>query len=436
VSRVPQLDTARQATGGDDPHAPPRHRAHLSAYRVLLIAYPTKFRHDYEGLLLQAFRDRLRDARATSRRAGITLFWAGILTDLARSATRERVEAVAGFRLRDWAPITSGGASMVRYTIRRVLFSIPVIVLASIVVFLVVRTTIDPFAGAAINPRVRPEDIDRIRALYGLDRPLVVQYWRWLEHFVRGDWGSSLLSNRPVFPDIRDALANTFVLGVTASAISIFVGIGIGMYGAIRQYSLFDSLATGGAFLGLSMPNFWFALLLQIFFGITLTRWLHLSEPIFFTAGMYTAGSIGFNLVDRMRHLALPVMVLAVQEIAIYSRYMRTSMLEVKDTDYVRTARAKGMRERRVVTRHLLRNALIPVTTYAGISLGALAGGLIITEAIFQYPGMGTLFVNSMHNGDYLVVLPWLMVAVTFVIVMNLVADVLYAVLDPRIRYR
>ena len=151
---------------------------------------------------------------------------------------------------------------------------------------------------------------------------------------------------------------------------------------------------------------------------------------------MYSPGSIGFDLVDRARHLALPVMVLAVQEIAIYSRYMRTSMLEVKDSEYVRTARAKGMRERRLVARHVMRNALIPVTTYAGISLGALAGGLIITEAIFQYPGMGSLFVNAMQNGDYLVVLPWLMVAVTFVILMNLVADLLYAVLDPRIRYR
>jgi peptide/nickel transport system permease protein len=129
-------------------------------------------------------------------------------------------------------------------------------------------------------------------------------------------------------------------------------------------------------------------------------------------------------------------MVLAVQEVAVYSRYMRASMLEVKDADYVRTARAKGMRERRVVTRHAVRNALIPVTTYAGISIGALAGGLIITEAIFQYPGMGNLFVNAMQRGDYLVVLPWLMVAVTFVIVLNLAADILYALLDPRIRYQ
>jgi len=248
--------------------------------RALLLAYPPRFRHEYEPLLLQAFRDRLRDARATSRGAGIALFWGGILRDLVRSATRERIDAVTGLRLRDWTPISSGGTSMARYTARRILVSIPVLVAASILVFVVVRTTIDPFAGTAINPRVRPEDIRRVEMLYGLDRPLVVQYWRWLEHFVRGDWGSSLLSSRPVFPDIRDALANTFVLGVTASAISIFVGIAIGMYSALRQYSLFDSLATGGAFLGLSMPNFWFALLLQIFFGITLTRWLHLSQPI------------------------------------------------------------------------------------------------------------------------------------------------------------
>jgi len=262
-----------------------------------------------------------------------------------------------------------------------------------------------------------------------------VQYVKWLGHFARGDWGTSLLSSRPVFPDIRSALANTLVLGLTATAFSLMIGIGIGLYSAVRQYSVFDHLATGGAFVGLSMPNFWFALLLQVFFGIYLTRWLGLHEPIFATAGMVKPGSEGFDALDRLRHLVLPMLVLSVQEIALYSRYMRASMLEVLHTDYLRTARAKGLREGRVIFRHAMRNALIPITTVATLSIGAVAGGLIITETIFEWPGMGRLFVQSMFRGDYLVVLPWLMVTVTFVILFNLVADVMYAVLDPRIRY-
>jgi peptide/nickel transport system permease protein len=187
---------------------------------------------------------------------------------------------------------------------------------------------------------------------------------------------------------------------------------------------------------GLSIPNAWFALMLQVFFGLYLTRWLHLGTPLLYTAGMSRPGAIGFNLLDRLRHLALPVIVLAVQEIAIYSRYMRASMLEVMQSDYLRTARAKGLSERRVVVRHAVRNALIPLTTVAALSIGSVAGGLIITETIFQWPGMGRFFIQAMTNGDYPQVLPWVMITVSMVILFNLVADVMYAVLDPRIRYR
>jgi len=170
-------------------------------------------------------------------------------------------------------------------------------------------------------------------------------------------------------------------------------------------------------------------------FGLYLVRWLHLPEPVFFTAGLSQPGSVGFDLVDRLRHVALPAVVLAVQSIAVYSRYMRASMLEVLGSDYLRTARAKGLRERRVVTNHGMRNALIPLTTQVAIDLGGLAGGLIVTEQIFQWPGMGRLFIQAMTDGDYSIALPWVMLTMTFVITFNLVADILYAVLDPRIRY-
>jgi len=324
---------------------------------------------------------------------------------------------------------------MFRYVIRRLLFAIPVLLLSSILVFVVIRSTIDPFLGFSQNPRVTPATIIKLRIQYGLDKPLYVQYWKWLVHFLRGDWGRSLLSNRPVFADIKSAFANTVVLGGIATAVTLAAGVGIGLYSALRQYSTFDNLATGGAFLGLSIPNFWFALLLQVFFGVYLTRWLHLTGPIFPTAGLSTPGTVGFHLFDRLRHLVLPTAVLAVQGIAVYSRYMRASMLEVLHADYLRTARAKGLRERRVIVRHAMRNALIPLTTQVAIDIGAIAGGLIITEAIFEYPGMGRFFVDAMGRGDYFQVLPWMMVAVTFVILFNLVADITYAVLDPRIRY-
>jgi peptide/nickel transport system permease protein len=324
---------------------------------------------------------------------------------------------------------------MFRYIIRRFLFAIPILIIASILVFLVVRSTIDPIAGYAVNPRVSAKDLARLRVEFGLDKSLFAQYTTWLSKFIRGQWGVSLLSQRPVFHDIQTALANTILLGVVATVFSLLVGVGIGVYSALRQYSWFDTVSTGAAFLGLSIPNFWFALLLQLFFGLYLTKWLNLREPIFYTAGRNTPGTTGFHPADIARHLVLPMLVLAVQIIAVYSRYMRASMLEVMHSDYLRTARAKGLKERRVIVRHAMRNALIPLTTQVALDVGAIAGGLIITEFIFAWPGMGRFFVDAMDRGDYLQVLPWVMVTVAFVILFNLVADILYAVLDPRIRY-
>jgi peptide/nickel transport system permease protein len=324
---------------------------------------------------------------------------------------------------------------MLRYVIRRLIFSIPVLLLSSILVFTVVHATADPSALMRSNPRVSAEDIARVREQLGLDRSGPEQYVAWLSHFVRGDWGISLITGAPVGAEIRASLANSALLGATGILFSLLLGVAIGVVSAIRRYSAFDNVATGGAFLGLAIPNFWFALMLQIFFGLYLTRWFHLGQPILFTAGMTTPGTSGFHAVDLLRHLALPALVLSVQIVAIYSRYTRASMLEVLQADYLRTARAKGLRERRVIIRHALRNALIPLTTQVGIDVGAIAAGLIITEQIFQWPGMGKFFITAMSNGDYPQILPWLMVTVTFVIVFNLLADIAYALLDPRIRY-
>ncbi len=324
---------------------------------------------------------------------------------------------------------------MFRYILRRLIFSIPVLLVSSILVFTVIRANGDFLRSTQANPRADPRAIAAARKALGLDRSGYQQYVGWITHFVRGQWGRSLLSNRPVAKDIRDALWNTLVLGAVATVFSLIIGVGIGVYSALRQYSLFDHVATGAAFFGFSIPQFWFGLILQIFFGIYLVKWLHLSDPIFYITGMFKAGTTGFNLADRIRHITLPALVLAVQIIAVYSRYMRASMLEVLQSDFMRTARAKGLPERRVIFRHAMRNALIPITTQLAIDVGTLAGGLIITEQVFQWPGMGKFFIDAFRNGDYPQILPWVMITVSFVIVFNLIADIAYAFLDPRIRY-
>jgi len=323
---------------------------------------------------------------------------------------------------------------MFQYVVRRLIYSIPIFFIASILVFVVVRETASPITSIRNNPRVRAEDVQRLRAELGLDRSATVQYTKWVGRFVQGDWGESMVNRRPVWPQIRSAFVNTMVLGVVAVTISLLIGIATGVFSAVRQYSALDHLATGGAFVGLSMPNFWFALILQILFGIYMRDWFDLDEPIFHVAGMLSPGSRGFDLMDRIRHLGLPVMVLSVQIIAIYSRYMRASMLDVLSSDYLRTARAKGLRERTVIVKHGMRNALIPITTQVAIDVGLLAGGLIITEQIFEWPGMGKLFLDAFEDGDYNIILPWTMIVVGFVILFNLLADILYAVLDPRVR--
>lgn len=324
---------------------------------------------------------------------------------------------------------------MIAYVVRRLLVAIPLLLVLSVVSFVATRAVSSPEAGIRSNPRVSPEDIQRYRDQLGLDDPAHTQYLRWLGNVVRGDLGTSLVSNRDVWPQLRSALWNTAVLGVTALVFSFAIGIGIGVVAAVRRNSFFDYASTGAAFFGLSMPNFWFAIMLQLFFGVYLVEWLALDGPVLYTAGTRSPGTDGFDLLDRLRHLVLPATVLAVQLVAVYSRYMRASLIEVLGADYVRTARAKGARERRIVGRHAMRNAMIPVTTQLAGDIGAVFGGLVITETVFQWPGMGPLFLDAMQSGDYQVILPWLMITALAVVVFNLLADLTYGVLDPRIRH-
>jgi peptide/nickel transport system permease protein len=269
----------------------------------------------------------------------------------------------------------------------------------------------------------------------GLDRSGPAQYFSWLGSFVKGDWGLSLTYQRPVAPIIRERLFNTLKLMALAVALSFVIAVGIGIVSAVRAHTPLDYTLTGATFVGLSAPTFWMALMIQLVLGFYLMRWLGRSEPVFPTFGMHSPGEPAFHLGDFLRHATLPSLALMVQIVAGWSRYERSSMLEVLGTDYLRTSRAKGLRERRVVLVHALRNALIPLVTVMAVEVGGLFSGLIVTEVVFSWPGMGTLFTDALRSGDYPVVLPWLMVTALFVIAFNLVADLLYGVLDPRVRY-
>ena len=319
---------------------------------------------------------------------------------------------------------------MLTFAVRRIAYSIPVLLLASILVFLFVRETTDPLARYRASPD--KELVGRERKLLGLDKPITHQYTTWLTNFVHGKWGDSFVSHRDVSKDIRASLWNTMQLIIWGILFSAACAIAIGVYSAARQYSVLDYTFTGLSFVGLSMPVFWFALMSIQFLVYEPKRIFHLSQPILYSVGLHSATD--HSLLDYGRHLVLPVLALSVQLIAGWSRYERASMLDAMSSDYIRTARAKGVPRSKVLFKHGLRNALIPLTTIMAIDIGALFGGLIITETIFAWPGMGRLFVNALINGDTNVLLPWLMITAAFIVLFNLLADVLYGVLDPRIR--
>jgi peptide/nickel transport system permease protein len=324
---------------------------------------------------------------------------------------------------------------MARFVSRRLLWMIPTMFIITFLVFMAIRIGTDPVQSyLRINPRASKAKIQQYKDKNGLNGSIVSQYFSWLHHFVTFNWGRSIKGNRPVWPELKAAMANTLVLGLIATAVGLVIGVAIGILSAMRPRSAFDQGATTAAFVGISIPPYVSAILLQLFFAITLTRWLGLSKPVLPTSGIYPPGHKGFDPVLRARYLILPVTVVAIQIIAVYSRYMRASLLEVKNSDYLRTARAKGISEKRILVRHALRNAMIPIVTVAAIDIGAIIGGLIITERIFQNKGMGDYFLTAYTNGDFPQLMPWMVFIVLGVILANLLADVLYAVLDPRIR--
>jgi peptide/nickel transport system permease protein len=320
---------------------------------------------------------------------------------------------------------------MLTYILRRVLYSIPVIIAASFLSFSLVALASDPLQFLRMQPRVDQGTLQRIIEKEHLDEPIPVRYAYWAKDAVTNKFGDTLLGDRPIWPDLTRVMGNTLQLVIAAELLAILLAVFIGVYSAVRQYSVFDYTFTTASFLGLSTPVFWLALMLQV---LVVNIFINYDIRIFYVSNLSSPDPKHF-LLDRIQHLALPVIVLAVASVAQYSRYMRAAMLEVINSDYVRTARAKGLNERKVVMKHAFRNALIPLATVVALNLGALLGGAIVTETVFSLDGMGLYFITALIEGDPYPVMAWLMITSVMIVAFNLVADVLYGYLDPRVRY-
>jgi peptide/nickel transport system permease protein len=323
---------------------------------------------------------------------------------------------------------------MVSYVVRRLLYSVVVLLATSFLVFTFVSVSGDPLAALRVTPDYDPNTIKRIEEQNNLDKPVPVRYVYWLKDAVQGDFGKTLLGDRPILPDLWRVMKNTLMLVFVAEMLAVLIAVAIGVVAALRQYSVFDYSATTFSFIGLAMPVFWLALMLQVAVVSVYESTGHRLFPISSLNSIDPGTGVDF-WIDRAHHLVLPVIVLMVASIATYSRYMRASMLEVVNSDYVRTARAKGLDEKSVTMKHAFRNALIPLVTLVAINFGALLGGVIVTETVFSLDGMGLYFVNSLLLNDPYPVMAWLMVTAVMIIIFNLVADIMYGYLDPRVRY-
>jgi len=322
---------------------------------------------------------------------------------------------------------------VLRYVARRLLLTVPLLVGISLVSFVVIRLAPGgPVSAAAdLNPKATAEYRERLKAYYGLDRPLHVQYARWLRRMAAFDFGDSFAPDgRPVARKIAERVPVTLSINLLSMGLIFCVAVPLGIYSAVRQGSWFDRVSTVAVFTGFAVPAFWLALLLMILFGVRL-GWLPISGLVSLD---YDRLGLAGKIADRARHLVLPVFLAAFTGLAGLSRYMRSNMLEVIRQDYVTAARAKGLPERRVVFGHAARNALLPVITILGLSVPDLLGGSVIFETIFAIPGMGQLFYQGVMSRDYPLIMGMLTIGAFLTLLGNLLADVGYALADPRIR--
>jgi peptide/nickel transport system permease protein len=313
------------------------------------------------------------------------------------------------------------------YFLRRLLSAVPVILVITFATFVLMQMLPGgPLAAYENNPEITQKDIERLRHEMGLDRPIYVQYFAWLKNVASGDWGYSFTTKRPVLTEIWERLPNTVYLTGLSLLVSLLIAIPAGIISATRQYSIFDHITTTLAYIGRSMPVYYSGLLLIIIFSIWL-RWLP-------SGGMSTLGQ-KFSLIDSLKHLLLPVLSLSTLIAAKYVRFLRASMLEIIHQDYIRTAASKGVHNLLIIYKHAFRNAAIPLVTVVAIDLPVLFAGALFTETIYSWPGMGRLFVDSATRFDYSVVMGIVAAIALMVVLSNLVADIVYAILDPRITY-
>jgi peptide/nickel transport system permease protein len=315
---------------------------------------------------------------------------------------------------------------VLQYIIKRILQAIPLLIGVSIIGFSMMHLAPGgPLAVYTLNPTITAQDIERIKQIFGLDQPLHIQYLKWAYGIFTGNWGYTFFGGRPVLDVILERFPATFLLMGSGMSLAIILGMLIGILGAVRRYSIFDYLATSGAMVALSFPTFWFGLMTIFVFSLKL-GWLP-------SGGMFTLGGEE-DILDLVRHLILPTVVLALVLVAQWSRYSRSSFLEVIHQDYIRTAKSKGLSAGRILFRHAFPNAVAPLIALAGIQLPWLFSGALVTETIFGWPGMGRLFVDALTMKEYPILMGMVMITAIFVIIGNLLADVINALIDPRIR--
>ena len=320
---------------------------------------------------------------------------------------------------------------MVTFIARRLLYSIPVLIAASFLVFFGMSLVTDPLSQLRLIPNLSQDTLQNIIDRKHLDDPIVIQYAFWVKDMFFDQFGSTAVGDNPIWPDLQRAIGNTLQLVLISELIAVVLAVILGVFSAKKQYSFFDYATTTVSFFGFSVPIFWFALILQ---ALATTFFVKTGIRLFYTFGQSSLSAAN-PFLDRVQHMVLPIVTLAYVNVATYSRYQRASMLEVLHSDYIRTARAKGLSERTVTMKHALRNALIPIVTVAALNFGAVLGGAVITETIFAWPGMGKFFIDSLIRGEIYTLMAWLMVTAVAVIGANLVADIIYGWLDPRIRY-
>jgi len=324
---------------------------------------------------------------------------------------------------------------MIGYLVRRLLGAIPLLLGILTIIFFVVHLAPGDPTARFFNPNVSPDVIEQMRRNLGLDQPLHIQYWKWLTSFLTGDFGYSFGQMRPIGEILPEVLWNTIQLTLVSLVVIFVVGMLIGIVQAVRQYSVSDNVLTFSALFFYSMPSFWFALMLILIFSRGADAgWLFNWPASGMTSIDYDYLSTWGKVSDRVRHLVLPATALGIGSAAGVARYMRGSMLEVIHQDFIRTARAKGLSERVVIFKHALRNALIPIITLVGLYLPFLLSGAVLVETIFAWPGMGRAIVEAILSRDYPMVMATSFVIAAIVVLGNLLSDVLYAVVDPRIR--